>query len=89
MSSFASHYQAILRPCWWTSIRCSCGLASAEMAIEQTINKYFAKLLGELKSTSTAVTSCPVVLLAGSSGNLGLFVLETLVKDMSIARVYV
>lgn len=53
------------------------------------MEKYSAGLVRELKATSAAVSSVPAVLLTGSIGNLGSFMLDALLKDTSIERGYV
>lgn len=66
------------------------GPASATSAIEQMIEKYSVgladteKSIGEVANAATA----PVVLLTGSTGGLGSYMLEMLLKDEHVERVY-
>lgn len=64
---------------------------SAILAIEQMIEKYSIGLLDGQKPTSTpeGLAPAPVVLLTGSTGNLGSFMLEALLRNTDVERVYV
>ncbi|KZP21530.1 hypothetical protein FIBSPDRAFT_1044071 [Athelia psychrophila] len=65
------------------------GPASATLAIEKMIEKYSAGLTDALKPISeAAAATAPVVLLTGSTGGLGSYMLETLLKDPSVERIY-
>ncbi|KZP16286.1 putative aminoadipate reductase [Athelia psychrophila] len=64
------------------------GPASAASAIETMIEKYSAGLTGIDKSTADTADAAPVVLLTGSTGGLGSFLLETLLRDTRVERVY-
>lgn len=65
------------------------GPASAEVAIEQMIENYSSGLVGEIKATSAAVASGPVILPTRCTWNLGSFMWDRFLKDMSIERVNV
>ncbi|KZP28667.1 putative aminoadipate reductase [Athelia psychrophila] len=62
------------------------GPASATLAIEKMIEKYSAGLTDAPKLIFAA--AAPVVLLTGSTGGLGSYMLETLLKDPSVEKVY-
>ncbi|KZP17473.1 putative aminoadipate reductase [Athelia psychrophila] len=65
------------------------GPSSATLAIEKMIEKYSAGLTDTPKLISEATaTAPPAVLLTGSTGGLGSYMLETLLKDPSVERVY-
>ncbi|KZP13552.1 acetyl-CoA synthetase-like protein [Athelia psychrophila] len=60
------------------------GPASATLAIEKMIEKYSVGL----RRSEAAAAAAPVVLLIGSTGELGSYTLETLMKALSVERVY-
>ncbi|KZP22007.1 NAD(P)-binding protein [Athelia psychrophila] len=71
------------------------GLASATSAIEAMIEKYAvgltdAKAISVASASAAAATTAaaPVVLLTGSTGALGSFILEALLRDPRVSRVY-
>lgn len=67
-------------------------IASAKVAIEEMIKKYSTKqdhLSQHLSSSNTNDSRTGVVvLLTGSTGGLGSFLLESLLKDTSVTKVY-
>lgn len=65
------------------------GPASATLAIEKMIEKYSVGLADAPKQIlEAAAATAPVVLLTGSTGGLGSYMLESLLKDPSVERVY-
>ncbi|KZP19768.1 NAD(P)-binding protein [Athelia psychrophila] len=62
------------------------GPTSDSEAIEQMITKYSARLATVSKSTGSSASA--IVLLAGSTGSLGSFLLEALLKNAQIGYVY-
>lgn len=63
------------------------GPASATAAVEEMIEKYSAGLADAPKAIAEA-SAAPVVLLTGSTGALGSCMLEALLRDPRVARVY-
>ncbi|KZP17631.1 putative aminoadipate reductase [Athelia psychrophila] len=65
------------------------GPASATLAIENMIEKYSSGLTDAPNAISEVIASAPpVVLLTGSTGGLASFMLEELLKDSRVKRVY-
>ncbi|KZP16234.1 acetyl-CoA synthetase-like protein [Athelia psychrophila] len=62
------------------------GPTSGSAAIEQMITKYSAGLATISKSTGSSAST--VVLLTGSTGGLGTFLLEALLKNAQVGKVY-
>ncbi|KZP33066.1 putative nonribosomal peptide synthetase [Athelia psychrophila] len=61
---------------------------SAVAAIESMIEKYSAGLRERVVAHSTPTLTCAVVLLTGSTGALGSYLLESLLNDPRVKKVY-